>query len=185
MEDEEAVLHPEQGLRGKLSDLVAHGRSRLYVRSRSGMESHRERGRADMPRPSQGRRSVAGRARGRVRPEARGFGSGERRPAACGLTRQLRRPLEDLVASLEKSAESNIRISKTGSPVTSMAEDHTIGEVGAEQRLIANKLRDILKMPAKKLKVPSKPVEKCTCQGFKLNHYCPIHGRKGERYVGD
>lgn len=66
-----------------------------------------------------------------------------------------------------------------------MAEDHTIGEVGAEQRLIANKLRDILKMPAKKLKVPSKPVEKCTCQGFKLNHYCPIHGRKGERYVGD
>lgn len=58
----------------------------------------------------------------------------------------MREKIEQLIEELNKAASDGEKIAKRGSPVTSMYEDHAIGEVAKEQRRISARLTEILAM---------------------------------------
>ena len=58
----------------------------------------------------------------------------------------MKKLIESYIRWLKKTAAENVGISKTGSPVTSLAEDIEIGKIGQEQFKIAQDLELILRL---------------------------------------
>lgn len=54
--------------------------------------------------------------------------------------------LSSIIQWLEKDAESNEKLAKNGSSVTSMAEDREAGAVAENQRRIIEKLKQVISL---------------------------------------